>query len=185
VLRVVRRVYGDEERYTAYTRSDSAGWVRGGTWVHRLGADLRIGLVAMNRAGFTARFERVTVHRLPPYPCEDPALADPCRDSPPAEVERLHVEPEDGGGSGASRVLWDPAARAAVYDVSRAALEDLDGRDYGPCLADDLLGTELIDPDLPEGGGGFGYLVRGAEPLCAWSGPWGGDRRNEHPDACP
>jgi arabinan endo-1,5-alpha-L-arabinosidase len=184
MLRVVRRVYGDEERYTAYTRADSAGWVRGGTWVHRLGAGVRIGLVAMNRAGFTARFERVTAYALPPYPCEDPGLADPCRDSPPAEVERLHVEPEDEGAVGASRVFWDPAAGAAVYDVSRAELEALDGRDYGPCLADDLPGTELVDPDLPDGGG-FGYLVRGAEPLCAWSGPWGGDRRNEHPDACP
>jgi arabinan endo-1,5-alpha-L-arabinosidase len=38
--------------------------VRGGTWVHDLGEDSRIGLVSMGGDGFTAKFAYVRVHRL-------------------------------------------------------------------------------------------------------------------------
>jgi arabinan endo-1,5-alpha-L-arabinosidase len=38
--------------------------VRGGTWVHDLGDDFRIGLVSMGGDGFTAQFAYVRVHRL-------------------------------------------------------------------------------------------------------------------------
>jgi hypothetical protein len=187
VLRIVRRVYGEQERYTAYTRALKDAWVRGGTWTHRLGDSARIGLVAMNRAGFEARFERVTTYALLPYPCEDPALADPCRASPPDEVEQLDVEPlaDTGDGSDSARLSWTPTLGADVYDVSRSALSSLGEADYGPCLADDRAGTEMEDAQDPPAGDGFGYLVRGAQPLCAWAGPWGAGRQNDHPSACP
>ena len=57
-------VYGGQERYTAYTSRDGETWTRGGTWTHELGADARIGLVAMGGSGFQAEFEDVTVTGL-------------------------------------------------------------------------------------------------------------------------
>jgi arabinan endo-1,5-alpha-L-arabinosidase len=63
-LRIVRRVRGGEELYTAYTSRDGERWVRGGTWAHDLGDDARIGLVSMGGAGFTATFDYVRVYRL-------------------------------------------------------------------------------------------------------------------------
>jgi arabinan endo-1,5-alpha-L-arabinosidase len=186
VLRITRRVYGEEERYTAYSRADGGPWVRSSTWIHRLGDEVRLGLVAMNHPGFTARFERVTTYALPPYPCDEPSNADPCRASPPGEVRPVRVNLVDAGAAGeAARISWDPDVAATVYDVSRAELAALDTGDYGPCLANDLTATELLDHDVPAAGAGFAYLVRGADPLCGWSGPWGNDRDNEHPEACP
>ena len=55
---------GGEERYTAYSSRDGRTWVGGGTWSHRLGADARLGLVAMGGAGHRAVFTRVSVARL-------------------------------------------------------------------------------------------------------------------------
>ena len=52
------------ERYTAYTRADGDGWVRGGTWTHQLGDDAQIGLVSMGGTGFTAEFDGVQVWTL-------------------------------------------------------------------------------------------------------------------------
>jgi arabinan endo-1,5-alpha-L-arabinosidase len=59
----VHRVGGDE-RYTAYSSRDGRTWVGGGTWVHRLGREARLGLVAMGGAGQRAVFSRVAVSRL-------------------------------------------------------------------------------------------------------------------------
>ncbi len=59
-LRVVR----DGNRYTAYTSAGGEPWMRGGTWVHRLGDGARIGLVAMGGEGFEARFRYVRVRTL-------------------------------------------------------------------------------------------------------------------------
>jgi arabinan endo-1,5-alpha-L-arabinosidase len=59
-LRIVR----DGRRYTAYTRADGQGWVRGGTWTHTLGDDARIGLVAMGGEGFRAQFSSMKVWSL-------------------------------------------------------------------------------------------------------------------------
>ena len=53
-----------EERYTAYSSRDGRTWVGGGTWTHRLGADARLGVVAMGGAGHRAVFTRVSVARL-------------------------------------------------------------------------------------------------------------------------
>jgi arabinan endo-1,5-alpha-L-arabinosidase len=60
----VRRGNGTEERYTAYSSQDGLAWVKGGTWIHRLGAKARLGLVAMGGAGQRARFSRIAVSRL-------------------------------------------------------------------------------------------------------------------------
>ncbi len=73
-LRVVKRSgpKDGEESYTAYstTQSDSAGapinWNRGGTWTHSLGANARIGLVAMDGSGFTAEFDYIRVATIQP-----------------------------------------------------------------------------------------------------------------------
>jgi len=63
-LRIVRRIVGGEEAYTAYTRAENGVWEKGMTWRHELGSDARIGLVAMGGSGFTAQFDKVTVSRL-------------------------------------------------------------------------------------------------------------------------
>ena len=41
-------------------------WVRGGVWTHALGANARIGLVAMSGGGFTAHFDYVRVSTVLP-----------------------------------------------------------------------------------------------------------------------
>jgi arabinan endo-1,5-alpha-L-arabinosidase len=63
-LRIVKRNHGGEELYTAYTSNDGATWVRGGTWTHDLGNNVRIGLLSMGGSGFTANFDYVRVYRL-------------------------------------------------------------------------------------------------------------------------
>ncbi len=56
-LRLVRRVSDGHQVFTAYTKQDGHGWVRGGTWRHdSLGASPRIGLAAFGGAGYTASF---------------------------------------------------------------------------------------------------------------------------------
>lgn len=63
-LRIVRRQQGEEELYTGYTSRDGITWIRGGTWTHRLTSNVRIGLVALGRAGFIANFDYVRVYLL-------------------------------------------------------------------------------------------------------------------------
>ncbi|UQA56158.1 family 43 glycosylhydrolase [Polyangium aurulentum] len=67
-MRIVKRSDASGERYTAYTSRDGETWVRGATWTHELGADARIGLVAMGapnaNSPFPATFEYVRVHGL-------------------------------------------------------------------------------------------------------------------------
>jgi arabinan endo-1,5-alpha-L-arabinosidase len=59
----VHRTAGDE-RYTAYSSQDGHTWVGGGTWNHRLGPDVRLGLVAMGGAGQHVNFVSVSVNTL-------------------------------------------------------------------------------------------------------------------------
>jgi arabinan endo-1,5-alpha-L-arabinosidase len=54
------------ERYTAYSSQDGRTWIGGATWVHRLGSEARLGLVAMGGAGHHATFVRVAVSTLWP-----------------------------------------------------------------------------------------------------------------------
>lgn len=63
-LRIVKEDAGGEQHYTAYTSRDGETWTRGGTWTHRLGGDVRIGLVSMSGAGFTAQFDYVRTYLL-------------------------------------------------------------------------------------------------------------------------
>lgn len=59
-LRLVRRVVGGVDVFTAYTRQDDRRWIRGGTWTYEgLGNAARIGLVALGGKGFTASFDYV------------------------------------------------------------------------------------------------------------------------------
>jgi arabinan endo-1,5-alpha-L-arabinosidase len=55
-----------QERYTAYSSQDGRSWVGGATWVHRLGSEARLGLVAMGGPGHRATFVRVAVSTLWP-----------------------------------------------------------------------------------------------------------------------
>jgi arabinan endo-1,5-alpha-L-arabinosidase len=55
---------GDGETYTAYSSRDGRTWTGGAVWTHRLGADVRLGLVAMGGAGRRAVFGRVSVAQL-------------------------------------------------------------------------------------------------------------------------
>ncbi len=57
---------GGLERYTAYSSQDGRSWVGGGTWIHRLGPDARLGLVAMGGAGRRATVVRVGIKSLSP-----------------------------------------------------------------------------------------------------------------------
>ncbi len=63
-LRIVKRTVGGEEHYRAYTSRDGTTWVRGGVWTHALGANTKIGLIALGGSGFTARFDYVRVYSL-------------------------------------------------------------------------------------------------------------------------
>jgi arabinan endo-1,5-alpha-L-arabinosidase len=73
-LRIVGRVVGvDEEQYTAYTSLDGTTWAQNATWTHKLGPDLKIGLVSMGRAPetttvFVAKFDYLRVYELAATP---------------------------------------------------------------------------------------------------------------------
>ncbi|MEJ3405733.1 family 43 glycosylhydrolase [Rathayibacter sp. YIM 133350] len=56
---------GDTDAYTAYTSRDGQSWVKGGTWTHGLGTDVRIALVAYGLQDaalhLTAEFDYVRI----------------------------------------------------------------------------------------------------------------------------
>ena len=103
----------------------------------------------------------------------------------PAEVLSLLADRDTGGGTS---LAWSPAAGAGQYAVTRGAIERLRDGSYGACLWPGLAGLSLVDPDLPESGGGFFYLVQGENTLCGY-GSAGHDsaenpRRNLDAGAC-
>jgi len=63
-LRIVCRHISGGELYTAYSSPDGMTWVRGGTWTHSLGGNVRIGMVAMSYPGFKGDFDYVHVYLL-------------------------------------------------------------------------------------------------------------------------
>jgi arabinan endo-1,5-alpha-L-arabinosidase len=64
-LRVVRQTSRGRHLFTAYTSQDGRHWVRGGTWEHDvLGRNVRLGLVSMGGAGYTATFDYLRVWAL-------------------------------------------------------------------------------------------------------------------------
>ena len=65
-LRIDIRRAGDEERYSAWSRTDGGDWVGGATWTHRMKGKARLGLVAMGGAGHAVTFGEVRVERLAP-----------------------------------------------------------------------------------------------------------------------
>jgi arabinan endo-1,5-alpha-L-arabinosidase len=65
-LRLDVRRGEEEERYTAWSSQDGKTWVGGGTWTHKLGANARLGLVAMGGAGHAVTFGQVRLSRLGP-----------------------------------------------------------------------------------------------------------------------
>ncbi len=175
----VRRVAAGLVAVSPYTRADGGVWERGSTWTHELGGAFRIGLVAMNRAGYTARFEHFSAYALEAYPCEDVDLRDPCRPTELGEVMGVAVEASEEGWV----LRWDALWGASAYDVSVSALNELGPGDYGSCLARAHAGTRLALE--PSGEAGEGYLVRGADAFCGRQGSWGAGRVNENPAACP
>lgn len=72
-LRIVRRLEGGQQEFTAWTQAQNGVWEQGMTWVHDLGKTPKIGLVAMGRTTdggppaemvITAEFDYVRVSRL-------------------------------------------------------------------------------------------------------------------------
>ncbi|WNG19170.1 family 43 glycosylhydrolase [Cystobacter fuscus] len=63
-MRIVRRVQGSEELYTAYSSRDGTTWTRTATWTHALGAAPRLGLLSIGGEGFVATFDYVRVYEL-------------------------------------------------------------------------------------------------------------------------
>ncbi|HEY0794390.1 MAG TPA: family 43 glycosylhydrolase [Acidisarcina sp.] len=63
-LRVTKTNVNGEEHYTAYSSQDGSNWFQGGTWVHSLGASLKICLYAGNRGGYVANFDYVHVSTI-------------------------------------------------------------------------------------------------------------------------
>ncbi len=106
----------------------------------------------------------------------------------PPEVAGIRYE----SGSKA-RIVWNPAAFAETYDISRGALELLPQQNYGACIdsADpNLADTQFDDPAIPPAATGWFYLVRGRDSECPAVGSWGAassgtERVNLNPSACP
>ncbi|MBT2503859.1 family 43 glycosylhydrolase [Curtobacterium sp. ISL-83] len=65
-LRIVHRVVGGEDHYTAYTSLDGRHFVRGGTWTAALGSLPRIGLISLGGSGFTSTFDDLRVSTVVP-----------------------------------------------------------------------------------------------------------------------
>ncbi|HZQ90658.1 MAG TPA: family 43 glycosylhydrolase [Terriglobales bacterium] len=63
-LRIARRATANGETYTSYSSHDGIRWEGGATWTHTLGGNVKIGLVSMAGAGFTAHFSYVRVYSL-------------------------------------------------------------------------------------------------------------------------
>jgi arabinan endo-1,5-alpha-L-arabinosidase len=63
-LRIVRKLRGGTDTYTAYTSLDGRHWDHGGTWTHDLGSQPKIGLISMGGSGFTSSFAYVHVAAL-------------------------------------------------------------------------------------------------------------------------
>ena len=85
----------------------------------------------------------------------------------PEEVGTL-----DLSGVSPTVIDWDDLATADIYDLARGLLSSL-GSGWGSCLAEDLVESRYEDPDVPQAGEGFFYLVRGSDAVCGGDGPWG------------
>ncbi|MDB4324873.1 S8 family serine peptidase [bacterium] len=89
---------------------------------------------------------------------------------------------------GPDHLTWHGTVGADRYDLLRGHVADLNGADYGNCLADDVTGFTWSTPEAPDPGEGFFYLVRGDDATCG-NGPLGttatgASRINTNPDRC-
>lgn len=212
-LRVVVRPGVGGALFTGYSSHDGVNWTRGSTWRHSLGATPRLGLLAMNLPGYTARFDYLRVFELAGPECSDPALADPC--DPDADGTGDRCDPDDDGDGVSDpedcaaheadqgkpgeiqglavtpgRLSWEAFPTAEVYDATRGPLPGIGEGEYGICLADDCPDTWLDEPSRPDPGNGFFYLVRGVDAGCGGPGSLGRDSRgrervNQDPGMCP
>jgi len=82
---------------------------------------------------------------------------DAC-DADDGEVEYLEARSSDG-------FVWRPESGATGYQVYRQRLGWLSAINYGRCFHDVTEGTMLFDPDLPEVGDGYVYLVTAVTAL--------------------
>ncbi|BDZ52108.1 hypothetical protein GCM10025867_43490 [Frondihabitans sucicola] len=60
-LRIVHRVVGSTQTYTASTSVDGRHFDKGGTWTAALGSTPRIGLISLGGSGFTSTFDYLRV----------------------------------------------------------------------------------------------------------------------------
>jgi hypothetical protein len=72
---------------------------------------------------------------------------------PPGEVRGLAFQPDR------QTMTWQPERAAGTYNLYRDLLSALPGLGYGACQASAITGTSASDPQLPNGGAGFFYLV--------------------------
>ncbi len=90
-------------------------------------------------------------------------------------------------------LLWQSAAFAQSYELTRGLMSQIDTGAYGPCITDrdpDTSDTRFTDTERPASGDGFTYLVRGHNGVCDVAGSWGStstgsERENTDPAACP
>jgi hypothetical protein len=69
-------------------------------------------------------------------------------------------------GSGALRLMWEPAAGAASYSVIRGGLSALSATHMGDCVVDGWTDLTWDDAERPVAGQGFVYLVQGVSAVC-------------------
>ena len=199
-LRVVKRLYGGEELYTAYSSLDGVDWSRGSSWTHALGSAARLGLVSMSRSGFATHIDWVRVSLPAPSDCTDLQWADACDLDGDGSGDQCDLDDDNDGafddgdcavrdwsqgrpgqtalglaasGSGATHLNWVALSSADRYDVTRGALSALEPNRLGDCLVDDLPNTSYDDSTLPSAGDGWQYLVRGEDAGCGGTGSWG------------
>ena len=78
-------------------------------------------------------------------------------DRAPEEVSGLAAERP---GDGSTSLTWTANVHADAYSVVRGDLAGLAAGSYGACLAEGVVTTSFVDPEVPATGLGFAYLVQ-------------------------
>jgi hypothetical protein len=60
-LRIVVERRPGPDLFVPWTSRNGNDWLRGGAWLHDLGEEPQLGLVAMGAAGFTAEFDDLVI----------------------------------------------------------------------------------------------------------------------------